>query len=79
MLSAKSVESPTLAKLLSEISKNGLPEISLPNILIGNIVTKFLRKKYTPLLIDLAVMISKKEIVEHLCEYAVVLRRVKEI
>ena len=72
MLSGKSVVSPKLAKLLSEISKNGLPETSLPNILIGNMVTKFVRKKYTPLLIDLAVIIRKKEIVEHLCEYGVV-------
>ena len=34
--------------------------------------TKFLSKKYTPLLIDLVVMIRKKEIVEYLCEYGFV-------
>ena len=49
VLSTKSVVSPTLAKILSEISKNGLPDASLPNILAGNMVTKFVRKKYTPL------------------------------
>ena len=62
VLNEKSVVSPTLAKLLSKISKNGLPDI-----LIGNMVSKFVRKKYTPLLIDLAFMIRKKEIVKHLC------------
>ena len=72
VLSAKSAVSPTLVKLLSEISKTGLPETSLPYILIVNMLTKFVHKKYTPLLIDLAVMIRKKEIVEHLCDYGVV-------
>ena len=69
VLSAKSVVSPTLAKPFSKISKIGLPGSSFPNILIQNMVTKFVRKRYTPLLIDLSVMIRKKEIVEHLCEY----------
>ena len=46
-LSANSVVSPTLAKLLPEISKNGLPDTSLPHTLIGNTVTKFVHKKYT--------------------------------
>ena len=71
VLSAKSVASPTLAKVLSEISKNELPETSPPNISIGNVVTKFVRQKYTAILIDLAVMIRKEEIVAHLYEYKV--------
>ena len=35
-------------------------------------VTKFVRKQYTPLLIDLAVMVRKKDIVNHLHEYGIV-------
>ena len=72
VLRAKSVVSPTLAKNFSEISKNGLTDTFLLNILIKNMVTKFSRKKYIPLLIDLAAMIRKKKIVEHLCEYGIV-------
>ena len=72
VLRAKSVVSPTLAKNFSEISKNGLTDTFLLNILIKNMVTKFSRKKCIPLLIDLAVMIRKKKIVEHLCEYGIV-------
>ena len=68
VLSTKPVVSPTLAKLISEISKNRLPDTSLPNILAGNMVTKFLRKNYTSLRINLEVIISKNGIVEHLYE-----------
>ena len=71
-LCATSIVSPTLAKILSGIYKNGLTDTSLPNILIGNMATKFKRIKYTPLGINLAVMTSKSEIVEHLHEYQVV-------
>lgn len=57
--SATNVVNPTLAKFLSTISKNVLPNEYLPNVLIGNMVAKFVGKKYTHLLINLAVMIRK--------------------
>ena len=60
LLSAKFVLSLTLVKRLLENSKNGLPDTFLPNILIGNMVTKFVRKNYAHLLIDFTVMIRKK-------------------
>ena len=41
VLNEKSVVSPTFKKLLSENSKNGLPDITLPNILIENMIIKF--------------------------------------
>ena len=70
--SAKSEVSPTLSRLLSEISKEGLKESSLPQIYIGNIITSIVSKRYTSLLVDLAVMVNKKELVEHLHEYSAV-------
>ena len=69
--SEKCVASPTLAKLFLQISKNRLSHTSFPRVLIGNMVTKFVRKKYTPLLIDLTVLIKKKETVAHACDCGV--------
>ena len=67
----KSDVSTTLAKLLSELSDD-LSENSLPGILIGNMITSCVAKRYTSLMVALAVMVRQKEVVEHLHEYRVV-------
>ena len=56
---AKEEVSPTLAKLLSNVSAD-LTEDSLPAILIGNMITSRVAKRKTDLLVDLAVMIYNK-------------------
>ena len=62
---AKEPLSESLTYLLSKISPD-LSENELPSILIGNIIASIIRKKPTTLLIDLAVKVQKKELVDHL-------------
>ena len=69
---AKFEISPTLLKLLSHLSNEYFEESALPTLLIGNMITKVVGKKYPSLLVDLAVLVNKKETVEHLHEYGVV-------
>jgi len=68
---AKEEVSPTLAKLLSNVSAD-LTEDSLPAILIGNMITSLVAKRKTDLLVDLAVMIYNKSKIQHLHDYGVV-------
>jgi len=69
--SAKEPVSDTLKTLLSNIS-NDLSESELPAILIGNIITSIVRKKPTTLLIDLAIQVQEKELIDHIYDYRVV-------
>ena len=64
--------SPTLTRLLSDISPEYFQGSALPSLMIGNIVTKAVSKSYPSLLVDLAVLVNKKELIEHLHEYGVV-------
>lgn len=69
--SAKSEISPTLSKLLSMISPKELSKDLLTAILIGNMITSRVSKQYTDLLVSLAVMVRKKQSLQHLHNYGV--------
>ena len=68
---AKECVSETLRALLSQISDD-LSSNELPAFLIGNIITSVVRKKPTSLLIDLALLVREKKLIEHLYDYKVV-------
>ena len=63
--------SPTLSTLLSEISPN-LQEMSLPAIMIGNIITSKVANRSTHLLIDPGLLVRKKKLIEHLYDFGIV-------
>ena len=54
--------------LFSQISDD-LSANELPEILIGNIITRVVRKRPTSLLIDLALLVRKKKLIKHLYDY----------
>ena len=64
--------SPTLSQLLEKISPKELGHETLPAAFIGNIVTSRVKKFFTPLLLDLSIMVQKKETVQHLYDYGAV-------
>ena len=68
---AKSEISPTFSKLLKYISPTKLDD-SLPAILLGNVITSIVKKRWTDLQVGLAVMVRNKQAVEHLSDYGVV-------
>ena len=70
LISSQQDVSPTLSKLLTCISPS-LTEHSLPAILLGNIITSIVAKRYTNLQIALAIMAQKKSTIEHLYDYRV--------
>ena len=70
-VAAKECVSETLRARLCQISDD-LSANELPTILIGNIITSVVRKKPTSLLIDLALLIREKKLIEHLYDYKVV-------
>ena len=67
---AKECVSETLRALLSQISDD-LSANELPAILIGKIIISVVRKKPTSLLIDLALIVREKKLIEHLYNYTV--------
>ena len=68
---AKECVSETLRALPSQIPDD-LSANELPAILIGKIITSVVRKKPTSLLIDLALIVREKKLIEHLYNYKVV-------
>ena len=68
---AKECVSETLRALLSQISDD-LSANELPAILIGKIITSVVRKKPTSLLIDLALLVREKKLIEFLYDYKAV-------
>ena len=69
---AKKDVSPTLAKLLGMLDKKNLSAESLSSLLIGNIVTSKVAKRFTQLSLTLAVMVGKKKTVKKLSKFGVV-------
>ena len=70
LISAQQDVSSTLSKLLRCISPH-LTELSLPTILMGNLVTSIVANRYTNLQIGLAVLVERKAIVDHLYDYCI--------
>ena len=71
---ANECASETLKALLAQISDD-LSAKELPAILIGNIITSVVRTlppSPTSLLIDLALLVREKKLIEHLYHYKVV-------
>ena len=68
---AKECVSETLRALPPQIPDD-LSANELPAILIGKIITSVVRKKPTSLLIDLALIVREKKLIEHLYNYKVV-------
>ena len=70
LISAQQDVSSTLSKLLRCISPH-LTELSLPTILMGNLITSIVANRYTNLQIGLAVLVERKAIVDHLYDYCI--------
>ena len=70
LISAQHDVSSTLSKLLRCISPY-LTELSLPTILMGNLITSIVANRYTNLQIGLAVLVERKAIVDHLYDYRI--------
>lgn len=69
---AKGDVSPTFSKLLSLIEPKTLNPNALPSLLIGNMVTAHVAKRFTTLSLSLAIMVRKKKLVEKLHQFGVV-------
>ena len=69
---AKRDVSPTLSKLLNLIEPKKLNPNALSSLLIGNMVTSHVAKRFTTLTFSLAVMVRKEKLVEKLYQYGVV-------
>ena len=61
--------SETLMTLLSKSSPNF--EKSLPAVMIGNIMTSMVTKRFTKLQLALSVLASGRKLIEHLYEYRI--------
>ena len=69
---AKGDVSPTFSKLLSLIEPKKLNPNALSSLLIGNMVTAHVAKRFTTLSLSLAIMVRKKKLVEKLYQFGVV-------
>ena len=61
--------SETLMTLLSKLSPNF--EKGLPAVMIGNIMTSLVTKRFTKLQLALSVLASGRKLIEHLYEYRI--------
>ena len=61
--------SETLMTLLSKLSPNF--EKSLPAVMIGNIMTSMVTKRFTKMQLTLSVLASGRKLIEHLYEYRI--------
>lgn len=62
--------SPTLSKLLKLISPH-LSELSLPSLLVGNLVTSSVANHYTSLQVALAILVERSALIDHLYDYGI--------
>ena len=70
LLSAQQDVSPTLSKLLKLISPH-LSELSLPSLLVGNLVTSSVANRYTSLQVALAILVERSALIDHLYDYGI--------
>ena len=70
LISSQQDVSCTLSKLLRYVSPQ-LTELSLPSLLVGNLITSVVAKRYTSLQIALAILVERKALVDHLYDYRI--------